>query len=77
VHFDWTNESYRIDTGPWKPLGLQIDLEQGSGFTEDSLAFDADGKASSSGKIVLGSSRVSDKFEIYVSIAGFTKMQHK
>ena len=75
VHFDWTNESFRVDRGPWKPLGIQIDMEKGAGFTEDSLAFNADGKASSSGKIVFASSRVKDKYEIYVSIAGFTKMQ--
>ena len=75
VHFDWSNESYRVDAGPWRPLGIQIDMQQGAGFTEDSLAFDANGKASTSGKIVFGSSRVKDKFEIYVSVAGFTKLQ--
>ncbi len=75
VYFDWTGEAYKIDNGPWRPLGLQTDMSQGTGFTEDSLFFDPDGKASTSGKIIFSSSRVPDRYELYISVAGFTKLQ--
>lgn len=76
VHFDWTNEAYKLDDGPWRPLGIHIDMSQGTGFSEDSLVFDPNGKANTSGRIVFGSSRIPDRFELYVSVAGFTKLQH-
>jgi prepilin-type N-terminal cleavage/methylation domain-containing protein len=75
VHFDWSGEAYKTDNGPWMPLGIQTDMSQGTGFTEDSLIFDPDGKASAGGTIVFSSSRIPERYELYISVAGFTKLQ--
>ena len=77
IHFEWENEAYRIDDGPSIPLGLRVDMAKGTGWTEDSLFFDPDGRANTSGKIVFSSSATKEKYELYVSIAGFTRLKQK
>ncbi|MFQ5906430.1 MAG: GspH/FimT family pseudopilin [bacterium] len=77
VYLKFDEEAYRLDDGPWRPLGMQIDMSQGSGWTEDRIEFGPDGKASTSGKIVFSSARIKEKYELYVSVAGFTRLQLK
>lgn len=77
IHFEWENEAYRVNDGPSIPLGLRVDMAKGTGWTEDSVSFDADGRADTSGKIVFSSSAIKEKYELYVSIAGFTRLRLK
>lgn len=77
VHFEWDREAYKLDNGPWRPLGIQTDMAKGTGWTEDKIEFGPDGKASTSGKIVFSSTRIKEKYELYVSVAGFTRLQLK
>jgi len=77
IYFSWDNEAYKMDDGPWIPLGLRVDMAKGAGWTEDSLSFSPDGKASTSGRIVFSSTAIQEEFELYVSIAGFTRLRQK
>ncbi|TET83219.1 prepilin-type N-terminal cleavage/methylation domain-containing protein, partial [candidate division TA06 bacterium] len=75
IYFSWDNEAYKMDDGPWIPLGLRVDMAKGAGWTEDFLSFSPDGKASTSGRIVFSSTAIQEEFELYVSIAGFTRLR--
>jgi len=77
IHFQWENEAYRMDDGPWIPLGLRVDMAKGAGWTEDFLSFDPDGRANTSGKIEFSSDATAERYELYVSIAGFTRLRLK
>lgn len=77
VHFSWENEAYKMNDGSWVQLGLRIDMAPGAGWTEDSLTFDPDGRANTSGKIVFRSDGVDEEYELYVSVAGFTRLRQK
>jgi prepilin-type N-terminal cleavage/methylation domain-containing protein len=77
VYLDFTNERFKVDSGQWKPLGIQIDMAKGTGWTADSISFGPDGRSTTSGKILFSSGRTKEKFELYVSVAGFTKLQQK